>query len=105
LLGQVLTLGLCVHEFSMRCAEVPVPAAPAPTLSPIQREILDLVAQGAGDKQVAYELHLSLHAVDYHMRQLRRRFAVRNRVQLTQAATRASADATESRPADLDLIP
>jgi DNA-binding CsgD family transcriptional regulator len=28
---------------------------------------------------------MSSHAVDYHMRQLRRRFAARNRVQLTQA--------------------
>jgi DNA-binding CsgD family transcriptional regulator len=103
LLGQVLTLGLCVHEFSTRYTEVPVTASTAPTLTPIQREILELVAQGASDKQIAYELHLSSHAVDYHMRQLRRRFAVRNRVQLTQAATRA--DATDSRPADLDLIP
>jgi len=105
LLGQVLTLGLCVHEFSTRYTEVPVAAAPAPTLTPIQREILEMVAQGASDKQIAYELHLSSHAVDYHMRQLRRRFAVRNRVQLTQAAARGPMDATDSRPADLDLIP
>ena len=38
-------------------------------------------------RYVAHERQLSPHTVDYHMRQLRRRFAVRNRVQLVNAAT------------------
>jgi DNA-binding CsgD family transcriptional regulator len=86
LLGQLLTLGLCLHEFYTRYSGLPPAPGPAVTLTPVQREILDQVARGASDKQIAYDLQLSSHAVDYHMRQLRRRFAVRNRVQLTQAA-------------------
>jgi len=87
LLGQVLALGMCLHEFYTRYSGPPVvPAGATGTLTPVQREILHHVARGASDKQIAYDLNLSSHAVDYHMRQLRRRFAVRNRVQLTQAA-------------------
>ncbi|HJV61430.1 MAG TPA: hypothetical protein VJ743_10835 [Albitalea sp.] len=40
----------------------------------------------------------------YHVRQLRRRFAARNRVLLTQAALRAG-ESGDSRPADLHLLP
>lgn len=87
LLGQVLALGMCLHEFYTRYSGPPTPPAGAgATLTPVQQEILQHVARGASDKQIAYDLNLSSHAVDYHMRQLRRRFAVRNRVQLTQAA-------------------
>lgn len=86
LLGQVLTLGLCLHEFYTRYTGLPEVEGPSATLTPLQRKILAQLARGASDKQIAYELQLSSHAVDYHMRQLRRRFAARNRVQLTQAA-------------------
>jgi DNA-binding CsgD family transcriptional regulator len=90
LLGQVLTLSLCLHEFYTRYAGAPqaaeAPAAQQPKLTPIQRDILVCVSLGMGDKEIAARLNLTLHNVDYHMRQLRRRFAVRNRVQLMQAA-------------------
>lgn len=90
LLGQVLTLALCLHEFYTRYAGVPqaaeTPAAQAPKLTGVQRDILVCVSLGMGDKEIASRLNLTLHNVDYHMRQLRRRFAVRNRVQLMQAA-------------------
>jgi DNA-binding CsgD family transcriptional regulator len=84
-LGQVLTLGLCLHEFYARHTVSPLDDAGA-QLNPVQRDILAQVARGSSDKQIAYELQMSSHAVDYHMRQLRRRFAVRNRVQLMQVA-------------------
>ena len=44
------------------------------------------VARGESDKRIAHHLRISSHAVDYHMRQLRSRFAVHNRVQLAQAS-------------------
>ncbi|AKJ32065.1 helix-turn-helix transcriptional regulator [Caldimonas brevitalea] len=87
LLGQVLTLALCLHEFYTRYSALPqVEPGGTPRLTPIQREILACVSQGLGDKEIASRLDLTLHNVDYHMRQLRRRFSVRNRVQLMQAA-------------------
>jgi DNA-binding CsgD family transcriptional regulator len=89
LVGQVLTLALCLHEFYTRYAALPQPSgAPAPTHTPLtamQREIMACVSQGLGDKAIAGKLGIGLHNVDYHMRQLRKRFGVRNRVQLMQA--------------------
>jgi DNA-binding CsgD family transcriptional regulator len=88
-LGQALTFGLCMHEFLSRHVEPIEHAPPAAEsgLSALQRDILQCLSRGQSDKEIAYRLQLSSHAVDYHMRQLRRRFAARNRVQLVNAAT------------------
>lgn len=89
-LGQALTFILCVHEFLSRHSRVPRPTpAPQGDLSALQQRILQCLAQGQSDKEIAGGLKLSSHAVDYHLRQLRRRFAVRNRVQLVNAAARS----------------
>ena len=91
--GQSLMLSLSVHEYLSRHARVP--AAPAGArgevsgMSGTQQYILEHLLQGRSDKEIAYRLHLSAHTVDYHMRQLRRRFAARNRVQLVNAATQS----------------
>lgn len=63
-----------------------VAAAHRPAVSPTQRAILHDLARGLCDKQIAGRLQLSPHTVDYHMRQLRKRYGARNRVQLVQAA-------------------
>lgn len=86
LLGDVLTLGLCLHEYYTRYSGLPDVPDAAAALSPVQREILGHVARGESDKRIAHHLRISSHAVDYHMRQLRHRFAVHNRVQLAQAS-------------------
>lgn len=86
MIGQVLTLGLCLHEYYTRYSGLPDRAEPAASLTPVQREILGHVARGESDKRIAHHLSISSHAVDYHMRQLRNRFAVHNRVQLAQAS-------------------
>ena len=83
-IGQVLTIGFCLHEYYTRYSGLPEPE-PAP-LTAVQREILGHVARGESDKRIAHHLRISSHAVDYHMRQLRSRFAVHNRVQLAQAS-------------------
>ncbi|MDR7267942.1 DNA-binding CsgD family transcriptional regulator [Pelomonas saccharophila] len=88
-LGQVLTLALCLHEFYSRYTLAPQADGPrhaTGTLTPLQSEILARLARGLPDKLIAAQLDLSLHNVDYHMRQLRKRFGVRNRLQLMQAA-------------------
>ncbi|HEY0822127.1 MAG TPA: helix-turn-helix transcriptional regulator, partial [Rhizobacter sp.] len=55
-------------------------------MSATQLHILEELQQGRSDKEIAYRLQLTMHAVDYHMRQLRRRFSARNRVQLVNAS-------------------
>ena len=88
-LGQVLTLALCLHEFYSRYTLAPqadTSRSAAGGLTPLQCDILARLARGLPDKLIAAQLDLSLHNVDYHMRQLRKRFGVRNRLQLMQAA-------------------
>jgi DNA-binding CsgD family transcriptional regulator len=82
--GRILTL----YEVHMRYAETPRPTrlADTPGLTSVQREILARVAHGLPDKQIASQLDMTLHNVDYHMRRLRRHFGVRNRVQLSKVA-------------------
>jgi DNA-binding CsgD family transcriptional regulator len=85
-LGRALTLSLCLHEFLSQHVQRQEPGTASPGLSALQQQILSCVRSGQSDKQIAHRLSLSLHAVDYHMRQLRRRFSARNRVQLVNAA-------------------
>lgn len=87
-LGSAVTLGLCLHEFLSRHVQPPddPSAAPALALLPAQRHILRCLSLGWSNKEIARRLRLSLHAVDYHLRQLRRRFDVHNRTQLVRAA-------------------
>lgn len=87
-LGCAVTLGLCLHEFLSRHVQQPEAPCdvPAPVLLPAQQHILRCLSRGWSNKEIARCLRLSLHAVDYHLRQLRRRFAVHNRTQLVRAA-------------------
>ena len=93
-LGEMLMLSLCLNELYSKYLGLEIPAAtagdPAPAMTSMQRKILDCVARGLCDKKIASELGLSAHNVDYHLRQLRRRFGVHNRVQLATAAVTAN---------------
>jgi DNA-binding CsgD family transcriptional regulator len=55
-------------------------------LSSAQREVLARLTHGWSDKQIADDIGTTTHAVDYHLRRLRKKFGVRNRLQLVQAA-------------------
>ena len=97
-LGQALTLAYCVHEFYSRSAlalQPCEPAAPEDRLPVLQAAILRGLAQGWGDKQIAARLNLGAHGVDYHLRQLRKRFGAHNRVQLLERAAHALAEPGE----------
>ncbi len=63
-----------------------MPGIAAPTLR--KREILELVAAGCATKEIALRLGISTAAVDKHLRQLFRRYAVPNRAALVCAAFR-----------------
>jgi DNA-binding NarL/FixJ family response regulator len=43
------------------------PAGERPRLTPREREVLALLAQGLGNKQIAWELSVSEHTVKYHV--------------------------------------
>lgn len=91
LFGRVLTLGVSLHEYhTHHAASADDAAPPVIRLSSTQRAILQCLARGLADKQIADRLDLSPHAVDYHMRQLRKRFGARNRLQLVPQALRQS---------------
>ena len=53
-----------------------------------KRQVLELVAEGYATKQIAAKLGISTAAVDKHLRQLFRRYAVPNRAALVSAAFR-----------------
>lgn len=91
LFGRVLVLGLGVHDHHSRLPAASRAGVPtlAGGLTARQRDVLRCLAVGLADKQIADRLDMSLHTVDYHMRQLRKRFGARNRLQLTQLSERA----------------
>lgn len=57
-----------------------------PVLSPLQHDVLRCLARGMADREISAHLRLSPHTVDYHLRRLRKRFGVHNRVQLILAS-------------------
>lgn len=68
--------GLAAHE----------PAAPA--LTPRQREILQLIAEGRSTREIAERLHLSVKTVETHRAQIMDRLGIRDVAGLTRYAIR-----------------
>ena len=85
--GRVMMFARCLHELcTVRRNVAPAGDSPAANdgalASPTRREILRHLAQGRSNKQIAYRLQLSADTVKYHLRELRRHFNVRNRIEL-----------------------
>ncbi len=78
----------------MRAARPAVSALPAPLPSPFEplsereREVLQLVAEGLSNQQIAQRLVLSLHTVKLYVKHLLAKLGAANR---TQAVARARA--------------
>ncbi|HUB76795.1 MAG TPA: response regulator transcription factor [Solirubrobacteraceae bacterium] len=60
----------------------------APTLSPREREVLDLIASGSTNREIAAALHLSPHTIKEHTSALYRKLGARNRADAVQRAQR-----------------
>ena len=84
-LSAALLLGVCLNEFISKYTAPVGLRAIAANLSTLQTRIAHCIARGESDKEVARSMAMSSYAVDYHLRALRRKFNVRNRVQLAQA--------------------
>jgi DNA-binding CsgD family transcriptional regulator len=99
-LGDALAFGLSLHDYMSQHVRIPAPApaegqpaagTSAGGLPALQQAVLTQVVHGLTDREIAQRLQVSEHTVDYHLRQLRQRFAVHNRVQLVSAAARVLA--------------
>jgi len=63
-------------------------AAGAEALSPRQREVLQLIAEGRSTREIAERLHLSVKTVETHRAQLMQRLEIFNVAGLTRHALR-----------------
>jgi DNA-binding CsgD family transcriptional regulator len=58
---------------------------PLEGLTPAERRVADLAAFGLTNREVASDLNLSPHTVDYHLRQIYRKLGITSRVRLARA--------------------
>jgi DNA-binding NarL/FixJ family response regulator len=70
-------------------ARLDTPAAPADLLTPRQREILQLVAEGKSTKEIAQLLELSVKTVETHRAQIMERLGIHDVAGLVRFALRA----------------
>ena len=80
--GAVRMVGLGMTVFR------PQESSSGPALSDREREVLDLVAGGATNREIAEQLFLSPHTVKEHTSSLYRKLSVRNRAEAVQKAQR-----------------
>lgn len=66
----------------------PTSEQPAPLLSEREREVLDLIAAGSTNREIAERLYLSPHTVKEHTSALYRKLRARNRAEAVQRAQR-----------------
>jgi DNA-binding NarL/FixJ family response regulator len=66
----------------------PTSQLPAPLLSEREREVLDLIADGRTNREIAATLYLSPHTVKEHTSALYRKLGARNRTEAVQRAQR-----------------
>jgi two-component system response regulator DesR len=66
----------------------PTSAQPAPPLTEREREVLDLIAAGSTNREIAQRLYLSPHTVKEHTSALYRKLQARNRAEAVQRAQR-----------------
>ena len=63
-------------------------AAPADVLTPREREVLKLVAEGRSSAEIAAELFISIKTVETHRTHISAKFGARDRVELVRYASR-----------------
>jgi transcriptional regulator of acetoin/glycerol metabolism/DNA-binding CsgD family transcriptional regulator len=73
--------------------EMDMPGEPSPArgpdsgwngLTPTERSVAAVIAEGATNREAAARLFLSRHTIDYHLRQIFRKLGVASRVELTR---------------------
>jgi len=90
--GAAMTLATAAEFAAMLAAAGPQqpPAPPGlPQLSPRERELVTLVAQGRTDAQIAGQLYISVRTVRSHLDRIRDKTGCRRRADLTRLALQA----------------
>jgi DNA-binding NarL/FixJ family response regulator len=77
-----------LDEFARLAREGPAKAA-EDELTPRERDVLELVAVGATNREMAEALHLSEHTVNFHMKNILHKLHLRNRAQAVAYAIRS----------------
>jgi DNA-binding NarL/FixJ family response regulator len=78
-----LSIGLSVHKIGSPKLVTAAREHAGEGLSAFEVRLLTCIAEGASDKEIGRRLDTSAHNIDYHLRKLRRRFNVSNRIELT----------------------
>ncbi|MEA2193115.1 MAG: hypothetical protein QOI73_3236 [Solirubrobacteraceae bacterium] len=79
---RMVALGMALFE------PPPAEGAGGPQLTGREREVLERVAAGATNREIAAELHLSPHTIKEHTSAVYRKLSVRNRAEAVQRAQR-----------------
>jgi DNA-binding CsgD family transcriptional regulator len=90
--GQAMSLATAAEYVLMLTAAGPQPPAAVPGpegLSPRERELVTLVAQGHTDAQIAAQLYISVRTVSSHLDRIRDKTGCRRRADLTRLALSA----------------
>jgi predicted ATPase/DNA-binding CsgD family transcriptional regulator len=90
--GKAMSLATAAEYVLMLTAAGPERPAAAPgleALSPRERELVTLVAQGHTDAQIAGQLHISVRTVSSHLDRIRDKTGCRRRADLTRLALSA----------------
>jgi DNA-binding CsgD family transcriptional regulator len=82
------TLALSMHDYIARHEIKSPPLIKPDRKSNVRSDVLRALLQGHTDAEIAAQLQISVHLVDYHMRRLRKHLNVRNRVELVIAVKR-----------------
>ena len=77
---RMVGLGMTVFQ--------PQTEAASESLTPREREVLDLIARGATNREIAAALHLSPHTIHEHTSSLYKKLGARNRADAVQRANR-----------------
>jgi len=67
----------------------PAPTPALPRLSPRERELITLVAEGRTDAQIAAQLYITVRTVSSHLDRIRDKTGCRRRADLTRLALTA----------------
>ncbi len=80
--AAVRTVGFGMTMFAPKAEQ------PEPLLTEREREVLDLIAAGSTNREIAEQLYLSPHTVKEHTSALYRKLGARNRAEAVQRAQR-----------------